>query len=168
MATISSSIFNLSRVQNAVFTIESERVISYFLTSFNLPGLSIGTVPLANPFKEHVEPGGTLSYEELSIECLVSENFDNWKASVDWLQTASTGFTFPATNEGKTVRRSGSIVLLTNNGNRFGDIGIINMFPTNISSIDFDMQNSEPVPLTFSMTLQFESYKVNFDTNAEI
>ena len=168
MATISSSIFNLSRVQNAVFTIESEKVISYFLTSFNLPGLSIGTVPLANPFKEHVEPGGTLSYEELSIECLVSENFDNWKDSVDWLQTASTGFTFPTTNEGKAVRRSGSIVLLTNNSNRFGDIGIINMYPTNISSIDFDMQNAEPTPLTFTMTLQFESYKVNFDDNAEI
>ena len=168
MATISSSVFNLSRVQNAVFTIESEKVISYFLTSFNLPGLSIGTVPLANPFKEHVEPGGTLSYEELSVACLVSENFDNWKDSVDWLQTASTGFTFPTTNEGKAVRRSGSIVLLTNNSNRFGDIGIINMFPTNISSIDFDMQNAEPTPLTFTMTLQFESYKVNFDDNAEI
>lgn len=168
MATISSSKFNLSRVQNAVFTIEMEKDISYFLTSFNLPGLSIGTIPLANPFKEHVEPGGTLIYEELSVTCLVNENFDNWKSSIEWLKTASTGFTFSTTNEGKMVRRSGSIVLLTNNGNRFGDIGIINMFPINISSVDFDMQNAEPTPLTFTMTLQFESYKVNFNPNAEI
>ena len=168
MATISASKFNLSRVQNAVFTIESQKEISYFLTSFNLPGLSIGTVPLANPFKEHAEPSGILIYEELSVTSLVNENFDNWKDSVDWLKTASTGFTFPTTNEGKMVRKSGSIVLLTNNGNRFGDIGIINMFPINISSIDFDMQNAEPTPLTFTMTLQFESYKINFDANAEI
>ena len=43
MATISASKFNLSRLQNAVFTIEGERDISYFLTTFSLPGISIGT-----------------------------------------------------------------------------------------------------------------------------
>ena len=42
------------------------------------------------------------------------------------------------------------------------------MFPTNISSVQFDMQSAEPVPLTFDMTLQYESYKINFDANAEI
>ena len=168
MATISASRFNLSRVQNAVFTIESQKDISYFLTSFNLPGLTINTLPLATPFKEHQEPGGTLTYDELSVTCIVSENFDNWKSSVEWLKTASTGFTFPATNEGKMVKKSGSIVLLTNNGNRFADISISNMFPTNISGIDFDIQTVEAAPLTFTITLQYESYKLNFDANAEI
>ena len=66
------------------------------------------------------------------------------------------------------TRKDGSIVLLTNNGNRFGDIGIYNMFPTNISSISFDMQSAEPTPLTFDITLNYESYKINFDANAEI
>ena len=41
MATISASKFNLSRVQNALFTIEGEKEMSYFLTTFNLPGMSI-------------------------------------------------------------------------------------------------------------------------------
>ena len=168
MATISASKFNLSRVQNAVFTIEGEKEISYFLTSFNLPGVSIGTMPIANPFKAHSDPGNTLTYEELSVTCLISENFDNWKASVDWLKTATDGFTFSSATSGRMTKKAGSIVLLTNNGNRFGDISISNMFPINIGSIDFDIQATEPVPLTFSMTLQFESYKVNFDTNAEI
>ena len=168
MATISASKFNLSRIQNAVFTIEYEKEISYFLTTFSLPGISIGTVPIANPFKAHSDPGNTLTYEELSVTCLISENFDNWKASVDWLKTATDGFTFSDETSGRMTKKAGSIVLLTNNGNRFGDISISNMFPTNISSIEFDMQSSEPTPLTFTMTLQFESYKVNFDANAEI
>ena len=94
MATISASRFNLSRVQNALFTIEDEKEMSYFLTTFNLPGMSIGTMPIANPFKEHSDPGNTLTYEELSVSCLISENFDNWKAAVDWLKTATDGFTF--------------------------------------------------------------------------
>ncbi len=170
MATISASKFNLSRAQNALLTIESEKEISYFLTNFNLPGMSIGAISIANPFKVHNEPGNTLTYEDLEVECIVSENFDNWKSSVDWLKTASTGTgtSFPTANEGKMVRKSGSIVLLTNNGNRFGDIGIFNMFPTTIGSISFDMQAAEPTPLTFSMTLSFESYSINFDANAEI
>ena len=168
MATISASKFNLSRVQNAVFTIEGEKEISYFLTSFNLPGVSIGTMPIANPFKAHSDPGNTLTYEELSVTCLISENFDNWKASVDWLKTATDGFTFSTATSGRMTKKAGSIVLLTNNGNRFGDISISNIFPINIGSIDFDIQNAEPTPLTFTMTLQFESYKVNFDANAEI
>ena len=168
MATISASKFNLSRVQNAVFTIEGEKEISYFLTSFNLPGVSIGTMPIANPFKAHSDPGNTLTYEELSVTCLISENFDNWKASVDWLKTATDGFTFSSATSGRMTKKAGSIVLLTNNGNRFGDISISNMFPINIGSIDFDIQATEPVPLTFTMTLQIESYKVNFDDNADI
>jgi len=168
MATISSSRFNLSRSQNAVFTIEAEKDISYFLTNFNLPGLSIGVAPLANPFKVHNEPGNTLTFEDLEVECIVGENFDNWKDSVDWLKTGSDGFSYRASATERMTRQNGSIVLLTNNGNRFGHIGIYNMFPITIGSIQFDMQDAEPTPLTFSMTLNYESYKVTFDTNAEI
>jgi len=168
MATISASKFNLSRVQNAVFTINGEKEISYFLTNFTLPGMSIGSVPIANPFKVHNEPGNTLTYEELTVSCIVSENFDNWKSTVDWLQTGSDGYSYRESDTKRMTRKDGSIVLLTNNGNRFGDIGIYNMFPTNISSISFDMQSAEPTPLTFDITLNYESYKINFDANAEI
>ena len=168
MATISASKFNLSRVQNALFTIEGEKEMSYFLTTFNLPGMSIGTMPIANPFKAHNDPGNTLTYDELSVTCLISENFDNWKASVDWLKTATDGVTFSTATSGRMTKKAGSIVLLTNNGNKFGDIIITNMFPINIGSVQFDMQATEPSPLTFDMTLQYESYKIDFDDNAEI
>ena len=168
MATISASKFNLSRVQNALFTIEGEKEMSYFLTTFNLPGMSIGTMPIANPFKAHNDPGNTLTYDELSVTCLISENFDNWKASVDWLKTATDGVTFSTATSGRMTKKAGSIVLLTNNGNKFGDIIINNMFPINIGSVSFDIQSTEPTPLTFDMTLQYESYKIDFDANAEI
>ena len=168
MATISASKFNLSRVQTALFTIEGEKVMSYFLTTFNLPGMSIGTMPIANPFKAHNDPGNTLTYDELSVTCLISENFDNWKASVDWLKTATDGVTFSTATSGRMTKKAGSIVLLTNNGNKFGDIIINNMFPTTIGSVSFDIQSVEPTPLTFDMTLQYESYKIDFDANAEI
>ena len=168
MATISASKFNLSRVQNALFTIGGEKEMSYFLTTFNLPGMSIGTMPIANPFKAHNDPGNTLTYDELSVTCLISENFDNWKASVDWLKTATDGVTFSTATSGRMTKKAGSIVLLTNNGNKFGDIIINNMFPTTIGSVSFDIQSVEPTPLTFDMTLQYESYKIDFDANAEI
>ena len=168
MATISASKFNLSRVQNALFTIEGEKEMSYFLTTFNLPGMSIGTMPIANPFKAHNDPGNTLTYDELSVTCLISENFDNWKASVDWLKTATDGVTFSTATSGRMTKKAGSIVLLTNNGNKFFDIIINNMFPTTIGSVSFDIQSVEPTPLTFDMTLQYESYKIDFDANAEI
>ena len=168
MATISASKFNLSRVQNALFTIEGEKEMSYFLITFNLPGMSIGTMPIANPFKAHNDPGNTLTYDELSVTCLISENFDNWKASVDWLKTATDGVTFSTATSGRMTKKAGSIVLLTNNGNKFGDIIINNMFPTTIGSVSFDIQSVEPTPLTFDMTLQYESYKIDFDANAEI
>ena len=168
MATISASRFNLSRIQNALFTIEDEKEMSYFLTTFNLPGMSIGSMPIANPFKAHSDPGNTLTYDELSVSCLISENFGNWKAAVDWVKPATDGFTFSTATTGRMTKKAGSIVLLTNNGNKFGDIIITNMFPINIGSVQFDMQATEPSPLTFDMTLQYESYKIDFDDNAEI
>lgn len=168
MATISASRFNISRTQNAVLTINTEREISFFLTNFSLPGMSIGSIAIANPFKVHNEPGNTLTYEDLEVECIINENFDNWKASVDWLKTGSDGYSYRESDTKRMTRKDGSIVLLTNNGNRFGDIRIFNMFPTNIGAVSFDMQDAEATPLTFSITFSYESYSVNFDDNAEI
>ena len=84
------------------------------------------------------------------------------------MKTATDGVTFSTATSGRMTKKAGSIVLLTNNGNKFGDIIINNMFPTTIGSVSFDIQSVEPTPLTFDMTLQYESYKIDFDANAEI
>ena len=155
MATISSNSFNLSKIENAVFTIYDEEETSFFITTFNIPGLSIGTIPTPNPFKEHQEPGNKLTFEELQLSVIVDEEFQAWKNMNDWIREGSNGFTFSSQS---ITRRAADIILLTNNMNPKYKVSFKNVFPINIGSIEFDVQQAEPVPPTFSATLQYESY----------
>ena len=155
MAKVTGNAFNLSKAENASLTIEDMDVATYFLTTFNIPGISIGTIPLANPFKEHNEPGNKLSYDELQAEIMVDEKFDSWKSMYNWVLEASNGYTFSAKN---VTRRSGNIMIMTNNMNPSHRISFVNMFPISVGDVSIDMQQAEPTVLTFSVTFQYESY----------
>lgn len=155
MATLNGNAFNLSKAENATLTIEDMHVASYFLTTFDIPGISIGTIPLANPFKEHNEPGNKLTYEELQVEIMVDEAFATWESMYSWVREASDGYSFSSSS---ITRRNGNILITTNNMNASKRITFRNMFPISVGSINVDMQQAEPTVLTFSATFQYESY----------
>lgn len=156
MAKISSDSFNISKVENVVLEILDKPEITFFITSFNIPGISLGTRPLANPFKEHQEPGNLLTYEELQLTFLVDENFKSWNEIHQWIKEGSNGYTFSTQN---ITRKNANIIITTNNMNPAYRIGIKNMFPISVASIDIDLQQAEATPITFQSTFVYESYK---------
>lgn len=159
MATLDAKYLNLSKNENAVFQLVDEPEISYNLSSFEIPGMNTGTIPIANPFLEVQAPGTKLIYDELTVESMVDEEFTNWRNAVEWIREGNNGMTFSTKN---ITRKNATIILLTNNMNPFAYIKFKNVFPTAVGTIQVDMQQAEAVPMTFSLTLQYESYSLDF------
>lgn len=155
MATLTGNAFNLSKNENAVLQINGMSEVSFFLSTFNIPGMSTGTTPISNPFLEYQAPGSKLNFDEFELEILVDEEFASWNAIREWILEGNNGTTFSTKS---ITKRSGDIMITTNMLNPKYRISILNMFPLNMSSINIDLQTAEPVPLTFTATMQYERY----------
>lgn len=155
MATLTGQDFILSKQDNAVLEIEGLEEVSFFITEFSIPALTTGTTPIPNPFLDFNAPGSKLAYEPYDITMLLAENLANWRALRDWLLEGNSGVTF---NTSDITRRTGTILLTSNNGNPIFTVTLKNMFPVSISEIIFDLQQAEPVPPTFTANFSFESY----------
>lgn len=155
MATLTGDSFILSKQDNAVLEIEDMKEVSFFVTEFSIPAISTGTTPVPNPFLEFNAPGSKLSYEPYDISLLLAENLSNWIAIRDWILEGNSGITF---NTRDITRRTGSILVTSNNGNPIFTIILKNMFPISMSEVNFDLQQAEPLPPTFTVNFSFESY----------
>ena len=67
--------------------------VTYFCQAANIPGISIGTIVLPQPYVDIQDPGNEVSYEELTIRFVVDENMKNWISIFDWI--TALGFPTP-------------------------------------------------------------------------
>ena len=59
--------------------------VEYFVTSVNVPGISLGSSSYTTRFKDIPQAGDKLSYETLSLSFLVDENLENYREIHGWL-----------------------------------------------------------------------------------
>lgn len=164
MATISDGGFILSKQDNMVMEIDGLPNVSFFLVNFSIPGLSMGTTPLSNPFLDYQAPGSKLTYEPLDVTMPLAEDLRNWRAIYEWMLEAIPANldpeNTPEIGESGMTKRTGYITVTTNNGNPIFSILIKNMFPTSLSEVDIDIQQAEPVPPIFTVNFSYESYEL--------
>jgi len=163
MATLTGNNFNLSKHENATLEFENLPEVSFFVTVFSLPGLSIGSTEIANPFLSYQKEGSKLTYEEFTVTSLIDESFLNWRKMREWILEGYPQSFAPERMQYDTTqvtRRSGSLILTTNNMNPFMTIAFKNLFPISLSSVQFDLQQAEPTVLSFESTFVYESYSI--------
>ncbi len=73
------------------FTIIKLPKVEFFVTTANLPGISLGVAEQITPLKDIPLPGDRLQYDTLNIQFLVDENLENYREIHGWL----TGVGFP-------------------------------------------------------------------------
>ena len=77
------------------FTIIKLPKVEFFVTTANVPGVSLGTTTQPTPLKDVPIPGDKLDYDTLNLQFLVDENLENYREIHGWL----TGVGFPKNYE---------------------------------------------------------------------
>jgi hypothetical protein len=162
--------------------------VEYFVTSVNVPGISMGTTTQATLLRDLPGPGDKLSYEALTLSFLVDEHLENYREIHGWL----TGLGFPRDHsEFKTLQDAGTDRFPTSSGNVSTEVGKVNntapdegstfsdatlmilssknnaivevrfrdIFPVSLGGLDYEQQAGDVEYLTTSVTFNYKLYE---------
>ena len=152
------------------FTLSKNPKIPFFCNSARIPEISLGTAMQPTYDKFLDVPGDILSYGDFSLRFLVDENMENYMAVHNWM----TGLGFPETpqqfkdlttdDDGvrdlKEQFSDGSLHILNSN---FRDVAIVkfrDLFPTYLTSLDFEASDTDINYFTAEVTFKYTIYNV--------
>ena len=142
------------------FNIEYLPQTNWFLTSVNLPGISLGEVVQPTPLMPTQVPGNDLTWEPLNVTFLVDENLNNWREMYDWL----IGIGFPneyseyKTQKAKQIYSDATLTILNSNMNSNYIIQFKDLFPTSVSEVSFDSASGDIEGIKATATFRYLTY----------
>ena len=152
------------------FSLSKFPKVDFFCNSARIPEITLGTAIQPSYLKEIDIPGEKLIYGDLSIRFLVDEQLENYVAIHNWL----TGLGFPETPQqfiDKTTDRDGlrdfqeqfcdgSLHILNSNYNDVAIVKFRDIFPTSITSLDFDATETDINYFTAEATFKYVIYSI--------
>ena len=175
MTTVNRNPKNTDLLQSTKFRLTFERLptMTYFCQSANFPGISLTEVPRQTPFVDLYMVGDKLVYDTFNITFLVDEDLLAWTEIHDWMR----GLTFPTDFKeymNLTKQSSGAafrkefkqkaqysdaiLTLYTNKNNANFRIKLIDIFPTNLSTIIFNTGDTAENIITAEASFRFSYY----------
>ena len=149
--------------------------VDFFSNSARIPELSLELATLASYLKNIDVPGERLSYGDLTLRFLVDENMENYISVYNWL----TGLGFPETTnefadlikdkdgqrDPKEAFCDGTLRILNSNYREVAKVKFNDLFPTSLTSLDFDATNTDVQYFTAEATFKYTVYKIESSTS---
>jgi hypothetical protein len=153
------------------FNISKIPEFSYFCQQVEIPTLSLPSVQQATPLSINIMAGDILEYSELTLQFLIDENMDNYKALWNWM--IGLGFpenyeqysgyrdqsAFSSLSELKKNFSDGFLQILGNTNAVIQTIEFADMYPTSLQSLTFQSTNSDVQYLVGSATFKYDLFK---------
>jgi hypothetical protein len=156
---------NLNQLNVVSFDVSFSRLpaVQYFCQRISLPTVVLGETHEASPFMNTALEGDTITYEAMNLSFIVDEDLQNYIEIYNWM----TALGFPreyAQFAALEIESSGAentkysdldIILHTNKSNPNYKINFTDVFPTSLSSIQFDATPTGMDPIVVDATFNF-------------
>ena len=154
--------------------------VDYFCQSASIPEVSIGVREIPTPVKDYSVPGDKMTFGDLSLRFLVNEDMDNYFEIYKWLK----GLTNPKVQSDfakyiNTVDEKGRssqfmktmsdarLLVLNSNYNSIATINFYNIFPTSLTTLEFDASATDINYFTAEVNFRYTIYEIT-DKNISI
>ena len=149
--------------------------VDFFSNSARIPELNLELTTQPSYLKTIDVPGERLTFGDFNLRFLVDENMENYLAVYSWL----TGLGFPeSTKEFKRITTDqlsgqrdqkeafcdGTLRILNSNYREVAQVKFIDLFPTSLTSLDFDATNTDVQYFTAEATFKYTLYKLSSST----
>lgn len=154
-----------------MFSIQKLPALNFFCQQVNLPGITLGAPEMPNPFSNIPIPGEQVAYDQLTVQFLVDENMNNYKAVYNWI----VGLGFPQNYDqyinfikdddrniiGELAKNysDGTLQILGSNNKVAQEVQFYDLFPVNIDSLVFQSTNQDVQYLVGNATFRYNYYK---------
>jgi hypothetical protein len=161
--------FDIKDIPNTSFTCQSA----------NLPQLSLGAAMQSTPFTDIPRIGDKLSFGELNIRFLISEDMSNYIELYNWLfalgfpkdynqfytyvQKRPSRFPFHTNLQGKTevlAYSDGTLTVLDSTNVPIVNIIYKNLFPVSLEGLDFEIASASVNYFTAIAVFKYETFEV--------
>ena len=144
--------------------------VDFFSNSARIPELNLELTSQPSYLKTIDVPGERLTYGDLTLRFLVDENMENYISVYTWLK----GLGFPeSTKEFKDLTTDrdgirdpkeafcdGTLRILNSNYREVAQVKFKDLFPTSLTSLDFDATNTDVQYFTAEATFKYTIYNL--------
>jgi hypothetical protein len=163
---------NTNLAQPTKFMLSFDRLptVTYFCTSVNIPGVSVGQAPIAFPSLTVYSPGNQIAYNNFNIDFNVDESLVTWQELYNWFRS----FAGPdGTNERNSLNNlatqykdtkkpwytDATLTVLNALNNPVVRVQFTNIFPVSLSDLNFDTKQSADDIMTGTANFVYEQFK---------
>lgn len=144
--------------------------VTFFTQEVPVPGLSLPAATQESPFSTVHTPGDKIEFEQLTVQFLVDEHMNNWKAVYKWM----TGLGFPSDNNEYTefidsqknyeselqkMYSDARLIIYGNNLTPIQTIHFTDIYPESLGSLAFTNITQDVQYLTCTATFNYTYYK---------
>ena len=152
------------------FTLAKEPKVSFFSNAATIPDITLGTAVQPSYLKDIETPGDKLQYSDFTLRFLVDESLENYMKIHNWV----TGLGYPETTEQykkattdedglrdlEYVFSDGSLHILNSNFNTTAIVKFAQLFPTNLTSLEFEASDTDINYFTAEVTFKYTVYNI--------
>ena len=145
--------------------------VDFFSNSARIPELNLELTRQPSYLKNIDVPGERLTYGDLTLRFLVDENMENYISVYTWLK----GLGFPETTkeykdlttdkdgqrDNKEAFCDGTLSILNSNYREVAKVKFKDLFPTSLTSLDFDATNTDIQFFTAEATFKYTIYNLS-------
>ena len=145
------------------FAIQKLPHVNYFCQAANIPGLSTTAIPVEYSVSRIFLEGLKPEFEDLSIRFVVDEYMKNWEEIYNWIIGLSPSASLEQRAEflNKEEKFStGILTLMTGSMNPQMEFHFHDVFPTNLTGVDFDSTASDVEYLSATTTFRYQRYEI--------
>ena len=156
------------------FVVNRARKVSFFGNSMNIPGLTLGIANQPTYLKDIPLPGEKIDFSDLNLRFLVDENLENYMEIQRWIR----GIGFPESldeiynfqednpsmdaqfKDQMNLYSDATLFILTSNNTANFQVKFRNIFPYNLTDLQFDATDSDIYYLTAEVSFKYTIYDI--------
>ena len=153
-----------------LFILDKAQKVSFLCQKAEIPTVSLGNVNIPTRGLVPIPVEGNMVYNDFSVEFIVDEDLRNYMQIHNWMRALGTPQDF---EERKIWRESNqdsptqdprfsdaTLQVLNNSNNANFDVIFKDLFPTSLSTLDFDVTGSDNDYFTATATFKYTLYEI--------
>ena len=156
------------------FVLKRAPKVAFFGNSANLPAISMGTAIQSSYLKNIDQPGDKVEFEDFSFRFLVDENLENYLEIYNWIrglgypeslkevydfQKEKSDISQPIKSQ-LNLYSDGTLTILDSNNIPKFKLIFENLFPTNLTTLEFDATQTDLEYFTAEVTFKYTIYNI--------
>ena len=156
------------------FIMDKAPKVSFFGNQVNIPQMTLGVAEQPTYLRDIPVPGDKIQFEDFSLRFLVDENLDNYMEIFNWIralgfpesleeiydwQKKDFDIKQPAKSQ-ESFYSDATLEILTSSQNPNFKVKFQDMFPTTLTTLEFDATDEDISYLTAEVTFKYTLYNI--------